>query len=220
MYLEKSSNRRLFTYKVAYDKGVAPNPYCGVCTLAICKPKIRSAAKKEDIIVGFGCGKDSGRIVYCMVVDKKLSWHEYTELCKSDAMLRGKIPNNEFEPGDCIWISDENGGYKCLPSWSGHGEDAYQRDVLDGKNVLLGGKFWYFGRGDQYEIILPPELKRITPRKQGHRSNSNNPFISDFIDFFNRVLHEKDISVGGKLGEPAEPASRQTATISSSKKCS
>ncbi|MFH1865797.1 MAG: hypothetical protein ABIK85_07930, partial [Candidatus Eisenbacteria bacterium] len=35
---------RLFSYIVARDYGFAPNPFCGVCTLATCKPKIRESA--------------------------------------------------------------------------------------------------------------------------------------------------------------------------------
>lgn len=223
MYLEKTAIRgnRLFTYKVAYDKGVAPNPYCGACTLAICKPKIRAAANVGDIVVGFGCGKDSDRIVYCMLVDEKLSWNEYVERCRNDTILADKIPKNEFEAGDCIWMPNERGIYdKPLPSWSRHEEWAFQQDVKNGKNILFSRRFWYFGRGDQHKIVLPPELRKIVPKKQGHRSNSNNPFISDFIDFFNLALQEQNINTDGRLGEPAEPAPRQSTDTASPKKCS
>ena len=80
--LNFSDNLRLFTYKVAYDKGSAPNPFYNVCTLAICKPRIRAYAKVGDIIVGVGCKEDSHRIVYCMVVDQVLTWDEYVDYCQ------------------------------------------------------------------------------------------------------------------------------------------
>jgi hypothetical protein len=44
----------LFTYCIPYDDGAAPNPFWGLCTLAICKPSIRRVAKEGDWVVGTG----------------------------------------------------------------------------------------------------------------------------------------------------------------------
>jgi len=86
-----TGNERLFTYKVAHDGGSAPNPFHGVCTLAICKPAIRRVAKKGDVVVGLACGNDESRIVYCMVVDETVSWLDYIEGCKfgSSTKIKG-----------------------------------------------------------------------------------------------------------------------------------
>ena len=43
---------RLFSYTIPIDDGAAPNPFHGMCTLAICKPGIRRVAKKGDWIAG------------------------------------------------------------------------------------------------------------------------------------------------------------------------
>lgn len=40
---------QIYSYVLRYDDGVAPNPYGGVCTLAICKPVIR---KKPKWVIG------------------------------------------------------------------------------------------------------------------------------------------------------------------------
>lgn len=45
---------RLFTYTIPIDDGAAPNPFNGMCSLAICKPRIRSVAKPGDWIAGLG----------------------------------------------------------------------------------------------------------------------------------------------------------------------
>ena len=37
---------QLFTYTIPIDDGAAPNPFRGMCSLAICKPRIRREAKK------------------------------------------------------------------------------------------------------------------------------------------------------------------------------
>lgn len=39
---------RIFRYVVAYDYGTAPRPHGAVCSLAICKPRIRAAARLGD----------------------------------------------------------------------------------------------------------------------------------------------------------------------------
>lgn len=51
----------LFSYVIPHDGGSAPNPYFGICTLAICKPVIRRTAKVEDWVVGLGAKKNSYR---------------------------------------------------------------------------------------------------------------------------------------------------------------
>ena len=43
----------IHTYVVQHDKGFAPNPFWGICTLACCKPRIRAKASVGDIILGF-----------------------------------------------------------------------------------------------------------------------------------------------------------------------
>ena len=211
-----AGTERLFTYKVAHDGGSAPNPFYGFCTLAICKPAIRRVAKKGDVIVGLGCGKDESRIIYCMVVDAVVSWADYIEGCKlgnltginmkNRQILKGKIPENENDQGDCIW-KDSKVYSASLDSWSGHeGEQDFDRDVTNGANVLIGETYWYFGKGDIYNIELPEDLKNIIPGR-GHRSNSNNDFSERFVNFFNEQLVKSNITTIGKMGTPSlEPA--------------
>jgi hypothetical protein len=86
----------LFTYTVRVDRGSAPNPFWGICTLAICKPSIRRVAKPGDWIVGFGSknanGVDhSGKVVYAMQVHQVMTFSEYDTFCGEQLM--GKIPD-------------------------------------------------------------------------------------------------------------------------------
>ena len=226
MKLENISDaNRLFTYKVAYDAGSAPNPFHGVCTLAICKPKIRSVAKAGDVIVGLSCGKDESRIVYCMLVSETISWSNYIELCKTGYSTKlkpninhhfnRKIPKNENDQGDCIW-KDAIKYYDAIKSWSKHnGEGDFETDVTNGKNVLIGEIFCYFGKGDEHEIRLPDNLEEIIPGR-GHRNNANNSFKEEFVNFFNNELENRNIFTIGKMGTPAlEPGKTDKQTCSS-----
>jgi Nucleotide modification associated domain 2 len=72
----------LFSYVVRDDAGSAPNPYWGVCTLVICKPRIRRAAQVGDWVVGTGSarspiGNIKERVVYVMRVTDKMTLREY-----------------------------------------------------------------------------------------------------------------------------------------------
>jgi len=45
---------KIYSYIIRVDDGAAPNPYGDICTLTICKPKIRKAADEGDWIIGTG----------------------------------------------------------------------------------------------------------------------------------------------------------------------
>src|SRR5207302_2938500 len=95
----------LFSYCIPYDNGVAPNPFWGRCTLAICKPLIRRYAEVGDWVVGTGSvaspiGDISGMVVYAMLVTEKMTMKEYDRFTRSK--LRRKIPlRNSTNPRRC-----------------------------------------------------------------------------------------------------------------------
>ncbi len=71
---------RLYSYIVASDTGLAPNPFFGVCTLAYCKPRIRSTASECDYVVGIGPRCDGNPVVYAMrITEPPMSFPEYLQ---------------------------------------------------------------------------------------------------------------------------------------------
>ena len=158
-----------------------------------------------------------------MVVDAVVEWRDYIDGCQSDELMvenkrylniNGKIPRNANDQGDCIW-KDANIYSDSLDSWSGHGgKDDFNRDVKDGKKVLIGEAYWYFGKGDKHKIILSDELKEIIPGRR-HRSNSNNGAHDHFVEFFNKKLLDCNITTFGIFGTPAlEPEKSDNQTCS------
>src|SRR6202790_226304 len=132
----------LYTYCIPFDNGAAPNPFGGICTLAICKPVIRRNAKVGDWIVGTGSVHLglANRLVYAMEVKKVLSFSDYNEYCKKS--LLEKIPDMESKDphrwvGDCIY--DFKDGRPVLRN-SVHHEVNVPKD-LGGLNVLLSDNF-------------------------------------------------------------------------------
>lgn len=69
----------VFVYVVARDFGFAPNPFHGFCTLACCKPRIRSVAQIGDWVFGLAGGElaQSGHCIFGMRVTETLTLDEY-----------------------------------------------------------------------------------------------------------------------------------------------
>jgi hypothetical protein len=68
---------RVYVYKLVHDTGFAPNPFHGWCTLACCKPKIRSTASPGDWVVGVTPRSDGERLAYFMRVEEVLTFEDF-----------------------------------------------------------------------------------------------------------------------------------------------
>ena len=178
----KPSVSRLFTYTIPIDDGAAPNPFRGMCSLAICKPGIRRVAKQGDWVAGLGSknghsGDLSRRLVYAMHVDEVLSLEDYDRRAHADWPHR--IPDMDSGDlserlGDCIY--DFSRGAP-LQRRSVHGPGNAKTD-LGGENVLVSRDFYYFG---SHAIPLPDDLLPICHQTQGHKSKANAPYVDRFV---------------------------------------
>ena len=172
---------RLFTYTIPIDDGAAPNSFWGMCSLAICKPGIRSTARKGDWVAGLGSrnadsGDLSGRLVYAMRVEEVVSLREYDKRAASHRPHR--LPNTGSADlsdrlGDCIY--DYSRG---VPVQRPGARSRKRRDHLHGKNVLVSRDFYYFG---SRAIPLPDHLLPICHQTQGHESTANAPYFQRFV---------------------------------------
>jgi hypothetical protein len=176
----------LFSYCIPYDDGAAPNPFWGLCTLAICKPAIRRVAKKDDWVVGTGSvdspiGNTSGKVVYAMRVTEKMVMRAYDQFTLSE--LPNKIPQMDHTDrrrwyGDSIYdFSSSIFPPPLRPSV--HSEGNRSTDA-SGRFVLLSNHFFYFG---DHPVALPEELLGIVKQGQGHRSDKNSEYVGVFIDW-------------------------------------
>ena len=173
---------RLFTYTIPIDDGAAPNPFHGLCTLAICKPTIRRVAAPDDWIVGLGSrnapsGDLSRRVVYAMKVQEVLTLADYDR--QAPTKWPQRIPNfNSADMtdrlGDCIY------DFAVSPPLQRRGVHGLgNRDVdLGGQNVLISKHYFYFGAN---AIPLPDDLHPICHQTQGHRSTANQPYFDRFV---------------------------------------
>lgn len=184
---------RLFSYIVRVDDGAAPNPFHGMCTLAICKPKIRSVAKAEDWVVGVGgkkapSGNLSYHLIYAMKVEEVVSLHDYNARAQKEWPHR--IPDLKSldlasRLGDCIYY--DFSGSTASQRAGVHGPANIETD-LGGKNALISRDFYYFG---SQAIPLPKELHDICPVTQGHRSTKNQPYVNTFVSWIRGLGYQQ-----------------------------
>jgi hypothetical protein len=166
---------RIHTYVVQHDKGFAPNPFWGFCTLACCKPRIRNRAAEGDIVMGFGSASKevglSGRVIYWMKVGKIISfdtyWSDPKYASKKPAMQSGLMACY----GDNIYHSDGNGWRQTISFHSdgaGLGSGNLERDTSLTDRVLIGQDFAYWGGNAP---LLPKALGGLVPALQTERCN-------------------------------------------------
>ena len=178
---------KLYSYIVKIDDGFAPNPFYGCCTLATCKPRIRSAAQVGDWIVGTG-SKQKGRqgtLVYAMCITEKMSYDSYWQeprfedkrpnLCQSIRKSRGdNIYHRNPENGN--WIQEDS----CHSNDDGTpNQDHIARDTTSA-NVLISNDFIYLGGGP---APLIPEFNgtSVCHTGMGHKSNFDDVTVRQFI---------------------------------------
>jgi hypothetical protein len=191
---------RLFTYTIPFDDGAAPNPFNGMCSLAICKPGIRRVAKVGDWVAGLGSkntpsGDLSGKLVYAMRVEKVVTLKEYDDLATS--MWPHRVPiigrgAAQEALGDCIY--DYSSGATTPRQRKGiHDEGNFQTD-LSGLNVLISTNFYYFGSSAE---PLPDSLRPICHQTQGHKSTCNARYFDEFVNWIGSLAYAR-----GQYGQP------------------
>ncbi len=158
---------RFFFYIVRQDSGFAPNPFHGYCTLAVCKPKIRTTAQPGDWVVGFSSRCE--HVVYAMEVRNKLDFEQYWH----DSRFHCKRPSQDTpiqRRGDNIYEPLGNGMFRQLPSqhskpWFGNEDPEAKTHDLSGRFVLVATNFIYFGASGPK---IPPDLEFLRVAR-GHR---------------------------------------------------
>lgn len=156
-----------YSYKVHHDFGLAPNPFGGYCTLAVCKPTIRAhkQLRDGDWVIGTGSMKlkTLHRLIYVMQVEEKLTFNEYWD----DPRFQYKKP---ILNGSLVQMYGDNFYHQALHSkrWiqedSAHslqnGKTNKKHLKLDttGEYVLIARIFYYFG---DKAILIPIKYRDV-----------------------------------------------------------
>jgi hypothetical protein len=193
---------RIFRYVVRHDGGTAPRPFGSVCSLAICKPKIRASAAVGDWIIGFR-SRVPGHVVYAMQVSERLPLGDYWK----DSRFVDRRPGKSLFP-DNIYRAGADGKLAQMPNDVHRSQEA-ERDI-SGKFVLLGSRYWYFGNAS---VPIPTELVHLTYSSVGHVVHKHRR-LSD-VEQLERWL---DTWPPGRHGQPID--SKHESLPVSAKRCS
>lgn len=147
----------LCTYVLTNDTGLAPNPYWGYCTLAVCTPN-RQAARLHsgDMIAGFRTRREKNRLIYAMEVSEVLDMDEYFH----DERFLQKRPDlrgNWMERcGDNFYSKNPDGTWRQHRNRFHIGDEYLKKDTRRSK-VFISERYWYFGRGalEIPDVFLP-----------------------------------------------------------------
>lgn len=145
---------KYFSYKIEHDYGLAPNPFHGYCTLAVCKSSIRNNKNLVigDWIIGTG-SKTLGNLhelIFAMRLEEKITFNEYwkdSRFKKKQPIINGSLVqmygdnfyHQSVESED--WIQ-ENSAHSLADGTKNIGH--LKRDT-GGEYVLISKEFYYFG---------------------------------------------------------------------------
>lgn len=170
---------RLCTYIIKRDKGLAPNPFWGYCTLALCTPNhmgIKLSA--GDWIAGFTEKASGNKLVYCMQVDEVLDLDEYfhdnrfeKKKPKLDGTQRQRVGDNMY------WL-DDRGEWKRNPEAGSHVKKEHFIKDTRHAIVYIGKKFYYLGRET---AIVPGEFNVLPPARQGVKLKHDQRTVREFL---------------------------------------
>jgi hypothetical protein len=145
---------KVCAYIMTYDTGLAPNPFHGICTLAVCTPNhVSRNINSGDYIIGVAgvklCGKltppsDPWRLIYAMKVDRRIMLDEYYN--SEDYKLKIPKPRgSRIEMCGDNFYKLSNGKLTHTGESTEHNwEDVMVRDC-HGNQVFIANTFNYFG---------------------------------------------------------------------------
>jgi len=177
---------RIYIYKMIVDIGAAPCVWDGVLSLAICKPKIRAKARKNDIILGFAANSLSrrNRLIYMAKVTKPVSGRKY-------------FSTRQYQNRpDCIY-QFQQGRFDRKTSARFHSPQDMKRDLGEAPayksaRVLLSkgeNNFRYFGRSCpiDYKTAYPRIRQLVETLARGHRVNHSSHLRAELEDLVRRL---------------------------------
>jgi hypothetical protein len=188
------SRMKLYSYIVKTDKGLAPNPFWGYCTLALCTPNhMGIKANRGDWIVGFTNAARGNKLVFGMEVLQRIHFNEYIK----DPRFQRKKPvmagTWQQRCGDNMYWQDEEKW--CQLDSPYHFS---KKDLLkDTKHpyVFVSKHFFYFGKN---AIPVPREFDSIIWKKQGCKYDHDPADVRKFLEWLQQNYSP------GRHGEPLD----------------
>lgn len=189
-----------FSYKIDHDYGLAPNPFHGYCTLAVCKSNIRGNRnlKIGDWIIGIG-SKALGnfhQLIFAMCLEEKITFNEYWQ--DNRFQIKKPIVNGSLVQmyGDNFYHQDPNTN-EWIQENSAHSLEGGKTNKLHldrdtgGNFVLISKEFYYFGSKSP---SVPDEYLEVCSEGRDMKSTSipadiANAFINWLKNNYSTGIH-------------------------------
>jgi len=196
---------RICSHVIKTDSGLAPNPFHGYCTTALCTPSHMNARLQPgDWLIGHSPRDDRNRLVYAMHIAEVLTMDDYFHDRRFEAKKpKPKGPTDE-QCGDNLYFRD-GGRWKRVPSRFHNSVDAFVKDVgknLAGRPVFVATDFYYFG---SKRIPIPADFEPVIRKVQGIQY-TEGPVADAFVAWL-RAGHSP-----GVQGRPRDLADRSQET--------
>ena len=193
---------KLFSYTLARDIGLSPNPFDGYCTLAIGKPAIKNRANIGDWILGTGSYSNVGKakLIFAMEVTEKIDYNEYwnderflTKKPNMNGSLKVRCGDNFYWFDGSKWHQEDS-----MRSFENGIENLENKKVdLRSIYVLISDVYYYFGKS---AIELPIEFNGIFAVGQGYKSSFEEEIILKFtkwlINSYSTGLYDEPFQFG------------------------
>jgi len=193
--------KRVYVYKLTVDSGGAPCVNGGLLTLALCKPRIRTSARRGDLIIGFGANGPpmANRLIYIAeVTEEPLVHGSYYENAAYSAR------------GDCIYERASDGQFVRRATARFHNDsDHRERDLgswpaYQKATVLLSRDFQYLGKEGTVDYVghYPLTAQLVKGMKRSHRVNYDQTLLGELLSLKSEIWRRYQRMV---LGPPTDP---------------
>ena len=187
---------RLCSYIITNDKGLAPNPFWGYCTLAVCTLNhMGIRAENGDWLMGTTTTYRGNKLIFAMQVSEVLLFNLYY----NDIRFEKKKPVMDGtwrqRCGDNMYYQGENGEWKQHRSIYHLDKSTMEKD-LKHPFVFIAEHFYYFGEN---AVEIPLEYKDLIWRRQGCKCKHATENVEGFLNWlqtnFSPGIHGKPYDI-------------------------
>jgi hypothetical protein len=183
---------RLCSYIVKYDKGFAPNPFHGLCTLAACTPNHQGLRLENgDWILGNSTIEYGHRLIYAMRISEVLNFDDYY---RNKLFAKKKASNDSWQDrcGDNIYYCNKAGEWQQGATFHHQSAESIEQDTRH-PHVFISDHFYYFGVAAPH---FPAEYKLLARKSQGCKCSHDQKLVEAFIAWLEKKYDP------GKHGDP------------------
>ncbi len=182
------------TYIVTKDSGLAPNPFWGWCTLALCTPNHMGIKKlkKGDWVFGFLSKARNNKLLYAMELYETIDFNDYYNTKTFSKKIPDLKGSWKERCGDNIYFKNSKGGWEQV-------ETIYHKGMLekDTKHprVFISRNYYYFG---DKSVSTPSCFHSLIRERQGVGYKDNQEMLKAFINWLDKNYPK------GILGDPID----------------